>query len=190
MHGIENGSFKIVFENELTWKQHNDLHKCVNQCFSSRTNSFKLTSFGRRTPVARVLCYIKNKLVGTAAYYEDLINLDSQVLRVGGLGLLCSILPGNGIGNECRRIISQEITKMCHTELCISRVSDKTVNSKTAKNLFFGFINATMIGANSSSHEWEKIAVYNTFVDPIVTKSYFDKMNKLNEIKLLFGDVF
>lgn len=182
--------FISIFENELTWKQHNELHNCINLCFANRTTSFKKNSSGKRQPIARVMCYDGEKLVGTAAYYEDLVYLDSKIVRIGGVGILCSLLPGKEIGNKCRKIIINEIAPKCGSEFCVSRVSEKTISSKSAKNLFYNFLSIPMIGTYSKSHDWEKVAIYKSNLDEAIIEKYCNELKLLGEFKLLSGEIF
>jgi hypothetical protein len=182
--------FESIYENDLCWEQLNALHHLLNFSFRDKTDSFLYHPYSKRQPILRVLCRRNGELVASAAYFECFIQLGTVATRIGGVGLTCSALPGLGIGNACRCIVTREITEKMGTQLCISRVGERTVGSKTAQAVLYGVVEKPMVGRHSRSKQHESIAMYRTNTDEDILKQYFDRLKQLNEIRILDGEVF
>jgi len=160
-------SFEIVFENDLGWTQLNTIHAILNKSFQHRTDSFLYQPYAKRRPIARVLCTLHGEIVATSSFFDCIIRCEHKIRRIGGIGLTCSSISGRGIGNICRRIAATKISKLLGVDYCLSRVSEKTVQSQTARSIIYRFLKIPLIGRQSRSHPWEYIALYSPHVDEI-----------------------
>lgn len=86
-------SFHIYNENELTWKQHNLIHVALNTAYSYRTETFTSKTYGKISPIKRILCFYNNKIVGHTAVFETAIKVDNQLIKAGGIGMTLSLSP-------------------------------------------------------------------------------------------------
>lgn len=183
-------SFEVIDEDKIEWSQFNEIHAVLNKAYSSRSKSFFAKTFGHRPPLKRALCRYKGDLVGISAYFEDYIEINKQKILIGGVGLTCSIMPGHGIGNKLRYIVSGGIGAYTGVPFCIGRIHNAENVKNNLSQYVHGFLNIPLIGKKTKSHEWETIAIYRTLSsDTDIQTMYMKYLNKIGFIQIE-GEIF
>lgn len=156
--------FKTYNEEELTWQQHNDIHRVLNQAYAHRTKSFFKKTYADRQPIKRIICEMDNQIVGHTAIFEVTVMLDKEPIKIGGIGMTLSLKPFCDLGRQLRKS-AIEVCRQLNYPLAIGRIKNSANMKRSLQPLVACFLDTSLVGASTASHVWEILAVYDTHTD-------------------------
>lgn len=180
--------FKTYNEDELTWQQHNDIHRALNQAYAHRTKSFFKKTYAERQPIKRVICEIDNQIIGHVAIFELTVMLDNEPIKIGGVGMTLSLKLFCDLGRQLRKS-AIEVCRQLNYPLAIGRIKNSANMKRSLQPLVACFLNVPLIGTSSTSHAWEILAVYDTHVDARVLNRFCLNFNSQSSV-IIDGEIF
>ncbi len=152
---------EVYEEDELTWEQHNEIHRALNIAYHFRTQSFVKKTFGYCLPIKRVLAYYDDKLVGHIAVFIDHIFVDGERVKIAGLGMSLSLKPMSLLGGVLRRT-ALNICAQQGFDFALGRIRNNMRTREHMASFVWCFLELPLIGKTTRSHEDEIVAVFDT----------------------------
>ncbi len=180
--------FETYDETDLTKDQLNEIQSGLNLAYGFRTQSFANKPYGYCIPLKRILCTLKEKLVGHIAIFQDYVTVNNQKVKIGGVGLTYSLKPLTGLGFILRELAAELCAKQ-DLPLTIGRVKNTARIKKNLEPLVSCFLSIPLIGATTRSHDWETLAIYKTSNDSALITKLIADFEKNGYVKI-DGEVF
>jgi hypothetical protein len=148
-------------EEDLTWQQHNEIHRALNLAYSARTKSFHSRTYGVRAPLKRILCRYEGVLVGHTAVFEDYAEADGRKVRIGCMGMTFSLRPRQFLGSFLRKSASELCGNMGYP-FAVGRIWSTPEGKEKYRPLVVDYLDIPLVASNGKSHSWETLAIYDT----------------------------
>ncbi len=156
--------FEIYQEQDLTWEQHNKIHRALNIAYGHRTKIFLKKTYSYYPPLKRVLCILNNEIVGHTSILEAHLLYNSERIKFAGIGVTLSLKPFLNLAYQLR----EKAIKICALEkypFAIGRVKNSARIKNNLNTLVSHFADIPLIGKTTRSHSWETLAFYDTGYD-------------------------
>lgn len=180
--------FEVCPEEALSWEQHNEILKALNQAFSHRTKSFIKKTYAHVEPIMRILCRFNGVLVGHTAIFEIEVIVNNEKIKAGGIGMTLSLKPFEHLGY----LLRQKAAMICSEQgypFAIGRIKNSERVKKDITSLVTCFLDMPLIGKNTRSHDWEILAIYKTNYNQLHIENFIDSFKKSGFIQIV-GEVF
>lgn len=181
---LENLTFKVINENELSFHDHNSIHRALNLAYGDRTKNFLKKTYGYCEPLKRILCYQNDILVGHTAVFMPTTTLPEPT-TIGGVGMTLSLQKGLGIGHELRKRAAQTCADL-KLPFAVGRVKNESWVIKNLSDIVVDFLDVPLVGKTTRSHDWETLAIYSCQCDVAKELVYIKQQGELK----ITGEVF